>query len=403
LISFTTKLIQAEGRKAPAAQEHAMTDRLDTRETEAAKDMRTGETPRTAEPPFSDYAASRSVLVDDRSQHNQLDTQTIDFSQLPEIYPSADRGYSDAGRRAKAGESVASDGKADSSAGNFVPEKPSEKLQKKMKDFNIPPEIQEKALSEINQYGAEPALTARTLMEKNRVLAMGETHESPNPQRELGTEIMPDLKKAGATHLAIEAPERIQPALDEYMRTGKLDAKELPPLLRDKDYLDMLEAARKSGMKIVAVDANQKYVERSSLSANKDEQFELSYRHEHKPSVNRDKYMADNVGKILQENPNNKVVFWVGSAHLNHFEGPNHKTAGDLLKENYATATVKPLYGSSRNLGIYPLAELTSELKRPVAIPTRNATTVGDLKTSAYSLFSEHERNWDYIFVYPSR
>lgn len=351
--------------------------------------------------PLLDYAASRSVLLPKEQSLPKTEPLNLDFSAHPDIYRSgpAERKSAASEHHVDAKESV--DRRASpESRGAFVPEKMDEALLKKMKDFEIPQETLERALQEINKYGEEPSGAARSLMEKNRVLAMGEAHLSPNPQRDFGTQIMPELKKAGATHLAIEAPESIQPALDQYLKTGQLDPKQLPPLLRDQDYLDMLEAARKSGMKIVAVDANGKYQEASD---GEDSFKSFSHRDEDNyPREDRDKKMSDNIGKILKEDPHNKVVFWVGSAHLSHSDNPNHKGAADLLKEHYSTATVKPVYDFSRGSGLYPLGELTSELRQPVAISTQKATAVGDFKACKFDFFPEHERDWDYIFAYPT-
>jgi hypothetical protein len=67
-------------------------------------------------------------------------------------------------------------------------------------------------------------------------------------------------------------------------------------LLRDADYLKMLEAARTSGMKIVAVDANRPYDEGDGTSPHDPRAGER-----HEPRVNRDELMAGNIDKILKE------------------------------------------------------------------------------------------------------
>ena len=272
----------------------------------------------------------------------------------------------------------------DQGDGKFVPPKVDDKLLNVLTDAGVSKEAAEKVRAEINQNGQDPSSLLPELMKKNRVVAIGETHESPNPERDLGALAMADLKKAGATHLAIEAPERIQPELNEYMRTGKLDPKVLPPLLRDNDYLKMLEAARTSGLKITAVDANRKnpFAERE-------------------PYVNRDKYMADSVGEILDKNPANKVVFWVGSGHLEKSESPNYKTAADLLKEKTSTVTIDPIY-ASRGDGLYPINEITTGVKSPVAVETDKTPTLSGLPESKYATVPHFMRDYDYLFVYPS-
>jgi hypothetical protein len=286
----------------------------------------------------------------------------------------------------------------DSGDGKFIPPKVGDKLQKVLDQTGTTRETAEKVRSEINEKGQDPAKVLPDLMRQNRVVAIGETHETPNPQRDLGAQEMADLKKSGATHLAIEAPASIQPQLDEYMRTGILDPNVLPPLLRDADYLKMLEAARASGLKITAVDQNRQYNEAS------DSDRPTPHFADHGPYVDRDDLMAKNVGKILDQDPANKVVFWVGSQHLNQSENPNphHKTAAELLKEKTPTATIDPVY-ASRGYGVYPLNEITTGTKNPVALKTSQSPTLGSLPESKFEIGpKEYMRDWDYVFVYPT-
>ncbi|MBC7997227.1 MAG: hypothetical protein IAF58_04760, partial [Leptolyngbya sp.] len=223
--------------------------------------------------------------------------------------------------------------------GKFVSEKVSEDVQKKLVEVNVSVETAEKVLKEINAVGKEPIATLASLMEKNRVLGIGESHESPNPQRDLGVAAMDSLKKAGATHLAIEAPMRIQPQLDAYMKTGKLSIDDLPPLLRSKDYMDILERARINKIKIVAVDENYTYDDGSSSPS-----IKLAPAHRAAPTASRDELMTEGVSQILKEDPKNKVIFWVGSLHLADDLPPNSphdsKVAAGLLREKYTLATV---------------------------------------------------------------
>jgi len=323
--------------------------------------------------PLADYQQAKLVLVGDRRTKN-AEPKVLDFVQSGNIYQAATQG-------------------------KFIPEEVDPTVQKRLEQMHIPEQTAHEVLSEINRFGQDPESTLKALMQNNRVLAIGESHQSPNPQRDLGAQAMADLKAAGATHLAIEAPMYVQPALDEYMRTGRLDPKVLPPLLRDEDYMNMLEAARKNGLKIVAVDANQKYGEASDGGRNGGPREQR----ESGPPLNRDRIMADNVSKILDQDPNNKVVFWVGSQHLNRSENPNFKTAADYLKEKTGTATAAPIYPNDRGAAIWPLPEITTHLQRPVAVPTDKAKTLGSLPESTYNdINPEFMRDWDYVFIYPN-
>lgn len=289
--------------------------------------------------------------------------------------------------------------------GKFVSEKVSADVQKKLVDVNVPVETAERVLKEINAEGKEPIATLASLMEKNRILGIGESHETPNPQRDLGAAAMDSLKKAGATHLAIEAPMRIQPQLDAFMKTGKLNMEDLPPLLRDKDYMDILERARINKIKIVAVDENYTYDDGSSSRTRR-----LAPAYRGAPKASRDELMNDGISKILKEDPKNKVIFWVGSLHLADDipkDSPHDsKTAAGLLRENYTVATVTAIKERERGVGIYALPEITSDIHTPVAVATAKATTLGRLFHSKFSenaTVDKHEKAWDYVFIYPNK
>lgn len=376
--------------------------------------------------PLADYNESRSVLVKDDTGRSP-EPDTIDFDDGEEIFGrtgdgSAGQNTGDSqtsgngkttdderttGDKPKEGrENNRSTGDASDKApqqldaatgdGKFIAEEVSDKLLKKLEEMKIPKETAENVLREINQFGQDPQEVLQNLMKKNRVLAIGESHQSPNPQRDLVTQSMADLKTAGATHLAIEAPMRIQPALDEFMRTGKLDPKELPPLLRDADFMKMLEAARTNGLKIVSVDRDGRYQEGT-------ENPDRPQSGDNEPYVDRDKLMSENIGQILDADPKNKVVFFVGSAHLDRNDPSRHQSAADNLRAKYDTATIKPIYENFRGLPIYPLPEITDGLKGPVAVNTSQAKTLGSLPESKFNdLIPRFEKDWDYVIAYPN-
>lgn len=288
-----------------------------------------------------------------------------------------------------------------SGEGKFVSEKVSESVQKRLDELKISGETAEKVLKEINKFGTEPISTLTGLMEKNRVLAIGESHETPNPQRDLGFAAMDSLKKAGATHMAIEAPANIQPQLDEYMKTGKLNEETLPPLLRHDDFLRILEKARANNIKIVAVDENYEYKE------NNDEAGKIpirpAFRAEPKPS--RDELMADGITRILNADPRNKVIFWVGSMHLANDCPEVAKVAAGLLKDKFSVATVTAIKERERGGSLYPLPEITTDIRIATAVSTEKAKTLGALPTSKFSerdFIDKHQKAWDYVVIYPN-
>jgi uncharacterized iron-regulated protein len=243
---------------------------------------------------------------------------------------------------------------------------------------------------EINQKGRTPSEHVVDLMKKNRVVGLGEMHTTPNGMRDFGKAIMSDLQKAGATHLALEIDVGTQPVIDEYMKTGKIDRTKLPALLQSDDFIAIMDEARSAKMKIVCVDTNPK-------RDREHDRFEFS-------SVDRDKDMADRIGKILDENEKNKVVFWVGSLHLSRKYGDHAtvKSAADYVKERHTMATVQ---GETDDHSFSPLITLTPDLKKPVALSMTDATRVAALRESYLKESSLNLRyaHWDNVVVFPAR
>jgi hypothetical protein len=109
--------------------------------------------------------------------------------------------------------------------------------------------------------------------------------------------------------------------------------------------------------------------------------------------------MADNIDRILTENPGNKVVFWVGSQHIrSEIVG---KAATEFILDKYSTVTLNSVY--ERRMAASPLAELTASLNRPLVISTNKAKAIGSLPTYRYNDFDPvFEHNFNYIIIYPN-
>jgi hypothetical protein len=221
---------------------------------------------------------------------------------------------------------------------------------------------------DINSYGEDPLDVAQRAMREHRVLGLGEWHWSPNPFRVFGAEVMPRLREAGATHLALEIAATSQPLLAAFAASGDIDRFELPYMLRDVDYVNILKAARSQGMKLVAVDH---------------------------PDI-RDEHMVSSISTILDADPAAKVVFWVGGGHLK--DGRGWGTAASLLRKSYSTCTIK---GELAFLKVAPLLRMSRGLKRSLVVPTSKALRVGDLRDSLLdSRFRcAQYKYWDYVFI----
>lgn len=300
------------------------------------------------ESPLADYKVASSVL---RNGTNDTSAITLNALNLDSI--------------------------ANEYARKVLPTRSDSEIIAGMTDYGIPPQTFERVLQEIADFKESPAEVSVNLMRNNRVVGFGESHGTPNFQRELGKEILPELARNGATHFAIEASSKLQDDLNRYMETGEIDINKLPVRLRHEDYLSMLESVRKAGLKIIAVDTK---------------------------NGDRNEHMAKTISTILDENADNKVVFWVGSQHLNRSAEEGKKTAGDHLRERFSVAVARPVEQNERGSDTYPLADLTTNIKEPTAISTKSAETLGSLPQSKYSdIDPERMKDWDYVFVYPTR
>lgn len=275
----------------------------------------------------------------------------------------------------------------------FINESLSDDQKQRMRNFDLTEQENVSIIKEINRHGQKPAEALFEIMAQNRVLGIGEIHLSPNSQRNLGSEIMSGLKKAGATHFAIEAPAFIQPYLDRFTETGELNILALPPALRSNDFINILKAARDAGLKITAVDANERYDEENGIKPPADAV------NRHYP-LNRDREMADNIADILRT-PENKVIFWVGNAHLQRqLDTTQRRSTADYLRENFSVATVRPIIASERGINYFPLAELTAPINQAVLVPTNSTRRLGEMPWTRSSL-PVHGKSWDYILIHP--
>lgn len=210
-------------------------------------------------------------------------------------------------------------------------------------------------------------------VKKNRIVGIGEQHTPINPLRDFVRELMPKLKEAGATHLAIEADYRCQPVIDEFMRTGKLDLSKLDGILnmKQESFVKLLTAAREAGLKIVAVD-------------NRDNE------------KGRDPHMAKAISAILEADPKNKVIFWVGNLHLTNAEtDPEWQVASQLLKKKYDMASFFSVSGA----GTSTVGRLTEEVSAPRVVSTKDAP-----KLAAVDFLAGNTLGcWDNVLIIPRK
>lgn len=257
---------------------------------------------------------------------------------------------------------------------------PQETLKSIAGKAGVSVEIVEKVRQEVNKFGLDPETQCVKAMKTYRLLGMGESHVSRNPHRVFGATLMAKLKDAGATHLAIEQPAKSQPIIDAWLKGAKLDPKLLQDILQEPEYIQMLEAAKTAGLKVVCVD---------NRDCEDDE---------------RDGFMAKNIERVLDENEDNKVVFWVGNTHLGKAsEGgddddedpPLITCAAELLRNKYSAC----VFASMTQMQSLSLSKMVADVSRPVSIETNKTKALASFPKFADSVVRFGD--WENVILYP--
>ena len=251
--------------------------------------------------------------------------------------------------------------------------KPTERLELyKEYKANFEREREEKNrpfVDEIKEHGMPVGDAYERAMRDNKVLILGEQHDARSPHRENATELIDRLKAGGATHFAVEMSET---QLGNFMKDGDKD--HLPPGLRSQDYVDLINKAQEEGLKLVA----------ANISGGEQE---------------RDDHMKGVIDGILKEDPNNKVVFWVGAMHGADTTAGAFKSTADLLREdNIAVASVME---QSEVTPLDPLYHMDA-VDSPTAIFTRDTPKISEMEFLRIGNdIKERYGLWDMVVIYP--
>lgn len=231
--------------------------------------------------------------------------------------------------------------------------------------------LQEAMRSWIQQKGHDPVMALERLMQKNQVLLLGEQHDA-NPHRLALPEYILAAVAGGATHLAVEFDPQDQAGIDHYMSTG--DSSKLHGAMRAPGYFDALEAARKTGLKIVAID-NKKYDDRDGV-------------------------MALGIERILRRDPHAKVVAVIGANHV-----------GDIF---YEDGTLHPDLSVTRRLRESGLSVVSvngaingtlsraARVNDPTLIPT-SGSPVESVLSHPPDVVNRPGGGFDYLIYYPPK
>jgi hypothetical protein len=113
--------------------------------------------------------------------------------------------------------------------------------------------------SYVDIHGTDPLSAAQELMQTHQLLCLGEIHDFAG--RYMGDSLITAAARGGAEFLFIEVYQTSQFEIDEFVLTGNIECLPLsagggnqPPMRFQQPYVEMLCAARNSGMRIIAID-----------------------------------------------------------------------------------------------------------------------------------------------------
>lgn len=203
-----------------------------------------------------------------------------------------------------------------------------------------------------------------------RAFYVGEIHPSSESRREL-VRSMKAIKEAGISHLAMEMlGEEHADAVKKYCCDGSCQKDVFASFQKfgwdEEGYMAVAEAATEAGIHLVAIDLP--FDIRAAVRAKRDK---LKYNSD--PAVfeeycrlgkdlyeKRDQRMAENIAKVLKEDPRSRVLVYAGAFHVRKSTQPKilldkygfasrsyHPTGGEraILKTlNEANQRDKPLF-----------------------------------------------------------
>ena len=268
------------------------------------------------------------------------------------------------------------------------------------------PALRKAIEAEVLRSGLDPAEALIESLKKNRVLMIGEFHTPDNPHRALGAELMPALRKAGATHLAIE--HSIDHKGNIFDKLGEVNRDQFTSIMAQPEYLRLLKSARSSGLEVVPIDsaeaslaAIRQQVKTNSPQLN-DHQLGSEVTAATLSTRNMD--MAREINKILVD-PNAKVVFWVGNYHLNTAELPGEGPQVMKILRSQKVPVVSFASDHDPAFTYNPRASVYTP-PRALAVPMKEAPVLSQQTTQSKGELGQDTLffgQFDYLLTYPAK
>lgn len=157
-----------------------------------------------------------------------------------------------------------------------------------------------------------------------RVVYVGERHLHHSMRAEVAAR-MSDLRAAGITHFGLEMEDTLQPAFDSWARDGEGEKTIRDYLVETQgpegadSELELLRSALGQGLVLVALDMPRKDAGQSRQT--------------------RDRWMADNLLKILRRDAKARIIVQLGSNHVRRFEQPQRLRDLGFASRSYCFLT----------------------------------------------------------------
>jgi hypothetical protein len=242
----------------------------------------------------------------------------------------------------------------------------------------------------INEQGKPLREGMKTIVANNQVIGLGEAHTSNeiNAGREWAIKELPYFKAEGITHLGVEVADCLKPLFEKFNKTKKGEPFTTPDEMADpvadsalrnfslivQAYPDLLKfwmAARDNGIKLVPMDNSHLFV---------DDKVRDRY------EASREKDMAKHVISVLNENPENKMLVWIGNQHLADTHGHYKHTMfaeelNNTLKQRNKGETLATVFTATTNTDMkdFSPTPFAQRVKEPVLVPTKTVGKANDL------------------------
>jgi hypothetical protein len=229
--------------------------------------------------------------------------------------------------------------------------------------------------AQMAHHAQDPEAALLKAVQDNRVVGFADLHVRQGPYFQFLIDELPKLKAAGVTDIALEIPKTWQQDVDNWTPESQ---KEMSRRLTDgQSLLDVVDAAKKAGLTISAVDEY--------------------YLGPGDKIFSRDKTMADNVEQILQD-PNKKVLYFVGAEHLANGFRRNTMTPTTAQRLRDDNVSVDTFYQQIPSLPDGMVAS-TRDLTRPVSVDTKKTDLLAPVKTTGFG--RPPYGNFDNVIFYP--